>query len=149
MVAKALIVYLLTAFFGLQVLLACGSFAMDVPWLTYQPPHWRTLLIYGCGAAYIGYLCWRQSPRARFATYVFLSVDIVRAVRGDHWLTVVIDLVVLSLMQLPSFRAVYPALRPREWRGFRRSQPTSPKPGQHHASACEPLPNSRGTAMQP
>jgi len=42
--AKAPAVHMLTAFFGLQVVLACGSFAMGLPWLTYQPPYWRTLL---------------------------------------------------------------------------------------------------------
>jgi hypothetical protein len=124
--AQAPAVYVLTAFFGLQVVLASGSFAMGLPWLTYQPPYWRTLLIYGCGAAYIGYLCWRQSPRARFAAYVFLSVDIIRAVRGSHWATVVIDLMVLSVMQLPSVRAVYPSIRPRQLRAHRGPRPTSP-----------------------
>ena len=123
---KAPAVYLLTAFFGLQVVLSSASFLLGLPWLTYQPPYWRTLLIYACGAAYIGVLCWREAPRARFAAYVFLSVDIVRAVRGSHWVTVVIDLVVLSLMQLPSVRAVYPSIRPHQWRGRRASQPTSP-----------------------
>jgi hypothetical protein len=122
--AKAPAVYVLTAFFGLQVVLASSSVAMGLPWLTYQPPYWRTLLIYGCGTTYIAYLCWRQSSRARFAAYVFLSVDIVRAARGSHWLMIVIDLVVLSLMQLPSVRAVYPSLRPLERRGLRGSQPT-------------------------
>jgi len=147
--AKAPAVYVLTAFFGLQVVLASGSYAIGLPWLTYQPPYWRTLLIYGCGAAYIGYLCWRQSPRARFAAYVFLSVDIVRAVRGSHWLTVVIDLVVLSILQLPSVRAVYPSIRPRERRGLRGSQPTLPRHEGHSPQACERLPNSRGATMQP
>jgi len=147
--AKAPAVHMLTAFFGLQVVLASGSFAMGLPWLTYQPPYWRTLLIYGGGAAYIDSLCWWQSPRARFAAYIFLSVDIVRAVRGSHWLTVVIDLVVLSLMQLPAVRAVYPSIRPRERRGLRGSQPTSLIHGRHSPHAHERLPNSRGAAMQP
>ena len=147
--AKAPAVYVLTAFFGLQVVLASGSIAMGLPWLTYQPPYWRTLLIYGCGATYIGYLCWRQSPRARFAAYVFLSVDIVRAVRGSHWLTVVIDLVVLSILQLPSVRAVYPSIRPRERRGLRSPQPTLPIHEGHSPQAREQLPNSRGATMQP
>jgi hypothetical protein len=147
--AKAPAVYVLTAFFGLQVVLASGSFAMGLSWLTYQPPYWRTLLIYGCGAAYIGYLCWRQSPRARFAAYVFLSVDIIRALRGSHWLTVVIDLVVLSILQLPSVRAVYPSIRSRERRGLRSPQPTLPRLEGRSSQACERLPNSRSAAMQP
>ena len=147
--AKAPVVYVLTAFFGLQVVLASGSFALGLPWLTYQPPYWRTLLIYGCGTAYIGALCWQQSPRARFASYVFLTVDIVRAVRGNHWLTVVIDLVVLSIMQLPSMRAVYPSIRPHEHRGRRGLQPTSPMPGRLNPHGGEQPPNVRGVATPP
>jgi hypothetical protein len=140
--------YVLTAFFGLQVVLASSSAALGLPWLTYQPPYWRTLLIYGCGATYIGYLCWQQSPRARFAAYVFLSVDIVRALRGSHWLTVVIDLVVLSFMQLPSVRAIYPSIRPRKRRGLRDLQQTSPIHGDHSLQAREPQPQRRGATMQ-
>jgi hypothetical protein len=147
--ARVLAVYVLTGFFGFQVVLASSSFAMGLPWLTYQPPYWRTLLIYGCGAAYIGYLCWRQSPRARFAAYIFSSLDVVRAVRGSHWLTVVIDLVVLSIMQLPSVRAVYPSIPPPERRDLCGSQRTARISRRHSPHACEQLPNSRGAAMQP
>jgi hypothetical protein len=146
---KAPAVYMLTAFFGLQVVLSSGSFLLGQPWLTYQPPYWRMLLIYVCGAGYIGVLCWRESPRARFAAYVFLSVDIVRAMRGSHWVTVVINLVVLSLMQLPAVRAVYPSIRPHERRGRHSSPPTSPV--QRHLSlhAHGQPPNDRGAATQP
>jgi hypothetical protein len=145
--AKAPAVYVLTAFFGLQVVLASGSSALGLPWLTYQPPYWRTLLIYGCGAAYVGYLCWRQSPRARFAAYVFLTVDIIRAVRGSHWGTVVIDLVVLSVMQLPSVRATYPSIRPRQLGGRRGALPALPVNGRLSPQGGEPPTNGRGTAM--
>lgn len=105
-------VYVLTTFFGLQVGFAGGGFLLGLPFLNYQPPYWRTLLIYGCGAAYIAYLCWRQSPRARFAAYIFLSVDVMRAIRGSLWWTVLIDLAVIIVMQTPTFRAVYPPIRP-------------------------------------
>jgi hypothetical protein len=105
-------VYVLTAFFGLQVVFASSSVLLGLPFLTYQPPYWRTLLIYGGGAAYIAYLCWRRSPRARFAAYIFLSVDVLRAVRGSHWWTVLIDVAVIIAMQTPAFRAVYPPVRP-------------------------------------
>jgi hypothetical protein len=48
-------VYGLTAFIGLQVVFASSSVLLGLPFLTYQPPHWRTLLIYGGGAAYVTY----------------------------------------------------------------------------------------------
>jgi hypothetical protein len=110
--AKAPVVCVLTTFFGLRGVLASVSFALSLPWLTYQPLYWGMLLIYGCGTAYTGYLCWRQSPRARFAAYIFLSVDVMRVIRGSHWLTVLIDLAVIIVMQTPTFRAVYPPIRP-------------------------------------
>ncbi|MGH8066132.1 MAG: hypothetical protein ACRERE_13055 [Candidatus Entotheonellia bacterium] len=147
--ARAPVVYGLTAFFGLRGVLASVSFALGLPWLTYQPPYWRTLLIYGCGAAYIGYLCWRQSPRARFAAYVFLTVDIIRAGRGNHWGTVVIDLVVLSILQLPWVRAVYPSIRPRQLRGRRGSRATSPVNGRPNPHGGEQPTNGHGAAMHP
>lgn len=109
---QSVAVSVLTAFFGLQVGLASSSALLGLPFLTYQPPYWRTLLIYGCGAGYIAYLCWQQSPRARFAAYIFLSVDVLRAVRGNHWWTVLIDLALIIAMQTPTFRAIYPPIRP-------------------------------------
>jgi hypothetical protein len=140
-------VYIMTAFFGLQVMLASGSFALGLPWLTFQPPYWRTLLIYGGGAAYIAYLCWRRSPRTRFAAYVFLTVDLIRAMRGSHWEMVLIDLVVLSAMQLPMFRAVYPSIHPGNLRG-RRSAPQAMSVNGHLSphGGEQPM-NGRGRAM--
>jgi hypothetical protein len=143
---NALAVYVLTAFFGLQVVLAGSSFALGLPFLTYQPPYWRTLLIYGCGAAYIGYLCWRQSPRARFGAYVFLTVDTMRAVRGSHWWTVLIDLAVIIAMQMPAFRAIYPPIRPGKLRQRRRPQ-TTPMSSALNPHDPEPSTNGHGRAM--
>jgi hypothetical protein len=145
--AKPSAVYVLTAFFGLQMVLASGSFALGRAWLTYQPPYWRTLLIYGWGAGYIGYLCWRQSPRARFSAYIFLTADMSRGVRGSHWATVVIDLMVLSVMQLPALRAIYPALRPWERYSRRGASPASPARGRLGPPGGEQPSNDRGPPM--
>jgi hypothetical protein len=126
---KPPVVLCLVAFWGLQAALALASVALGYPFLNYQPPYWRTLLIYGCGAPYLGYLCWRQAPRARFAVYVFLSVDLVRASRGGHWGSLLITLACLIAVQLPVFRAAYPSIHPRDVgmrlrRVARRSAPT-------------------------
>jgi len=102
------------AFCGMQAVLAIASVALGHPFLNYQPPYWRTLLIYGCGAPYLGYLCWRQVPRARFAVYVFLSVDLVRSMRGSHWGSLLVTLALLTAMQLPAWRVAYPSIQPRE-----------------------------------
>jgi hypothetical protein len=124
----------LVAFCGLQAVLAIASVSLGYPFLNYQPPYWRTLLIYGCGAPYVGYLCWRQAPRARFAIYVFLSVDVLRAIRGGHWGGLLISLTPIIAMQLPAWRAAYPAIQPRDVgrrlrRVVRRPVPPDSQPG--------------------
>lgn len=111
---KPLAVLLMSAFFGIQVVMAAGSLAFGLPFLNDHPPYWRTLLIYGCGAPYVGYLCWRQSPRARFAAYIFLTVDLLRAIRGGQWWAVPLDLAMILSMQMRAFRAAYPAIRPAD-----------------------------------
>jgi hypothetical protein len=141
------VVFVLTAFFGSQIVLVSSSFVLGRPFLTYQPPYWRALLIYGCSAAYIGYLCWRPSPRARFATYIFLTVDLFRALRGSHWATVLIDVAMIGLMQLPAFRAVYPSIHPGDPRGRRRSPQAMPAHGHLGPRGGEQPTNGRGRAM--
>jgi hypothetical protein len=141
-------VLFMAAFFALQAILAGSSFIFDWPFLTYQPPYWRLLLIYGCGASYVSYLCWRQSPRARFAAYIFLSVDVIRAIRGNYWWTAIIALAVIGIMQLPAFRAVYPSVRPaRLWRRQRSPFPT-PVNGQRDPRGGEQPANGRGRVIQ-
>jgi hypothetical protein len=139
----------LTTFFGLQVMLASSSFALGLPFLTYQPPYWRTLLVYGCGAVNLGYLCWRQSPRARFAVYVFLSVDVIRALRGSHWWTILIDLAVVTTMQMPAFCSAYPRIRPGDVRGRHRASQAAPVYGRLNPQEGEPPTSGRGRASSP
>ncbi len=142
-------VLVLTAFFGLHVVGAIGSLALGTPFLVYQPPYWRMLLIYGGGAAYVGYLCWRRLPRARFAVYVFLTVDVIRAIRGQHGWVILIDLALLMAMQLPVFRAVYPAIRPTSFKPCRRLQPDlwrNGRPGPSNGS--RPSADGRGHVIR-
>lgn len=120
MAGKSASVLFLTTFFGLLVVAALGSLTLGLPFPTPQTPYWRTLLIYGGIASYVGYLCWHQSPRARFATYLFLTLDAIQAIRGGHWWTISINLTLILIMQLPAFRAVYPSIQPAHF--MRRHQ---------------------------
>jgi hypothetical protein len=45
----------LTAFFGLQVFTTLGRLALGGVFLAQHQPNWRAFLMYGSGAAYIGY----------------------------------------------------------------------------------------------
>jgi hypothetical protein len=130
-------VLMLAAFFGAQAVGAVGSALLSTPFLTYQPPYWRTLLLYGGGGLYVGYLCWRRAPRARFAAYVFLSVDVIRAVRGGHWWAAAIDLAIVLSLQTPAFRRIYPAVRPAHFLRRRRARPSPPDHAPPHPSQAD------------
>jgi hypothetical protein len=128
----------LVTFFALQAVLAIVSVALGRSFLNYQLPYWRTVLIYGCGAPYLGYLCWRQVPRARFAVYVFLSVDLVRSMRGGHWGSLLLTLALLIAMQRPGWRAAYPSIHPREIGRRLRRVARRPAPTDNQRGAMPP-----------
>ena len=73
-------------------------------------------LVYGLAAPYVALLLWRRHPRARFAAYVFLSHETVRAAHFRHGDAVAVALLGVVLLQLPSARRWAPSLRPAEIR---------------------------------
>lgn len=129
MAGKSAPVLFLTTFFGLHVVAALGSVTLGLPFPTPHTSYWRMLLIYGGIASYVGYLCWHRSPRARFATYLFLTLDAIQAIRGGHWWTLSINLTLILIMQLPAFRAVYPSIQPAHFIRRRRSRQDLPAHG--------------------
>jgi hypothetical protein len=88
---------------GLRIL----NFAPDRPW------NW---LAYGLAAPYVATLLWRRHPRARFASYVFLSHETLRGAHFHHRSAVVVAVAWVLLLQLPSARRWAPSLRPVEIR---------------------------------
>lgn len=144
-------VVLLTAFFGGRAAWALASLGLILPGLWEGPSPWRILLIYGCAGGYIAYLCWRQAHRTRFSAYVFLSVDLVRAVHWGWWWTALMDLAVIGAMQLPGLRAAYPSVRPTLLTERLRRRPASRQrskglPGSNGGS---PPSNGRGRILRP
>jgi len=109
---------------GLRV----GNFAPDRPW---------NYLAYGLAAPYVAWLVWQRRPRARFATYVFLTHETVRGLHFHRRDAVAVAMLWVLLLQLPAARRWMPSLRPSEmrerWRrslmgaaGTPRQEPTSP-----------------------
>lgn len=90
-----------------------------VPWMNYGPPLWPALPAYGAAAPYVGFLLWRRSPRARLATYVFLTFDVLRSARVSHWLPLAIDIVIVLYLQTPAMRRLYPSMWSRRSRMLR------------------------------
>ena len=71
------------------------------------------------GAA-VGWLLWRQHPRARFAAYVFLSAVGLRGVIGRNWATFCFAMALLVLLQTPAAQRAWPRLT---WRWPRHPRP--------------------------
>jgi hypothetical protein len=88
---------------GLRLL----NFAPDRPW---------NYLAYGLAAPYVAFLLWRRHPRARFATYIFLSHETVRGLHFHHGSAVAVAVLGVAFLQLPSARRWAPSLRPAEIR---------------------------------
>jgi hypothetical protein len=80
---------------------------------------WVSIIAYGFASPGAAYLLSRRRPRARSATYILLTFDIVRSVRLGHWLPLAIALAILLYMQTAAMRELYPSMfhRMRQWRG--------------------------------
>ncbi|MEE9202684.1 MAG: radical SAM protein, partial [Dehalococcoidia bacterium] len=92
------------------VLLAAAHF-WGVEFLNFGALGWRPVLIYGVGAPFVGYLFLIRSPRARFAAYVFLTLDILRSLAAAHFLPLALDSALLLYLQTSGMRRAYPPLR--------------------------------------
>jgi hypothetical protein len=96
---------------ALQALALAG-----LPVLNFSPGHAWNYLAYGLAAPSVGLLLWRRHPRARFAAYVFLTLEAWRGVHLRHWPAVWLALAWIALLQLPSARRDAPSVRPAEVR---------------------------------
>jgi hypothetical protein len=68
-------------------------------------------------------------------------------VRGSHGATALIDLAMLSVMQLPALRAAYPSIRPGHLRGNRGIRQATPVNGHRSPHGGEQPTNGRGATM--
>jgi hypothetical protein len=84
---------------GLRV----GNVAPDRAW---------NYVAYGLAAPYVAWLVWRRHPRARFASYVFLSHEAVRGLHGRHWDAVAVAALWVLALQLPAARRWMPSVDP-------------------------------------
>ena len=85
-------------------------------------PHWLSYAVYILVAPLVGYLLWTGHPRARFAVYLFLSLELFRGLRFRHWDAVAFALVVIALLQTPGARRFCPSIRSAELRARLRKR---------------------------
>ena len=108
--------------FGLSILtvallaspmIHAGALLSRTRWLNFGSLRLWDAFVYFLIAPIVGVLMLRRHERARFSVYVFLSCEILRAVR-IHSLTLgLIALGFLVYLQLPASRRYHPPIDPR------------------------------------
>ena len=82
--------------------------------LGYRPHSTAGWIIHGFLSPMFGWLVVRRHPRARLATYVFLSREIIRAVVAVNVAGMAIAIAVIVYMQLPGVRRALPSIVARD-----------------------------------
>jgi hypothetical protein len=95
------VIHLLALFFDTRWL----NFGSHLPWDAF---------VYFVIAPVVGALMLRRHERARFSVYVFLSCEILRAIRIHSWLLGLLSAISILYLQLPAARRFHPSVDPRK-----------------------------------
>jgi hypothetical protein len=91
-----------------------GALLLHTRWLNFGSVRLWDAFVYFLIAPIVGALMLRRHERARFSAYVFLSCEILRAVRIDSLALGLIAVGFLVYLQLPSSRRFHPSVDPRK-----------------------------------
>jgi hypothetical protein len=83
-------------------------------WLNFGSHHPWDAFVYFIIAPVVGTLMLRRHERARFSVYVFLSCEILRAIRIHSWLLGLLAAVSILYLQFPAARRFHPSVDPRK-----------------------------------
>ena len=86
----------------------------DARWLNFGSHQPWDAFVYFVIAPMVGALMLRRHERARFSVYVFLSCEILRAIRIHSGLLGLLAVVSILYLQLPAARRFHPAVDPRK-----------------------------------
>jgi hypothetical protein len=104
---------LICIYFFLAAFLQVYAYHKGMEILNYGAPSIRNFVIY-CGFSPLaGYLMWTGRRRARFAAYVFLTMEIVRSIRWGHPLPLLIAVIFILTLQTGRMREAYPSMLKR------------------------------------
>lgn len=97
-----------------ESLVIVAYFALRPVWLLlWAEPSTRNIIIYGVVAPLIGALLATTHRRARFASYVFLTMELLRSYRAESLTMGAVAIGVLLVLQLPRMRALWPSVDSR------------------------------------
>jgi len=83
-------------------------------WLNFGSHHPWDGFVYFVIAPVVGTLMLRRHERARFSAYVFLSCEILRAIRIHSWPLALLSVASILYLQLPPARRFHPMVDPRK-----------------------------------
>jgi hypothetical protein len=83
-------------------------------WLNFGSHHAWDAFVYFVIAPVVGALMLRRHERARFSVYVFLSCEILRAIRIHSGLLGLLAAGAILYLQLPAARRFHPSVDPRK-----------------------------------
>jgi hypothetical protein len=83
-------------------------------WLNFGSYHLWDGFVYFIIAPVVGALMLRHHERARFSVYVFLSCEILRAIRIHSGLLALLAGVSILYLQVPAARRFHPSVDPRQ-----------------------------------
>ena len=86
----------------------------DTRWLNFGSHQLWDAFVYFIIAPVVGGLMLRRHERARFSVYVFLSCEILRAIRIHSLLLGVLAAASIVYLQLPAARRFHPSVDPRK-----------------------------------
>jgi len=105
--------WLLSAILMASPVIHGASLLLGQHWLNYGSPRIWDAFVYFLIAPFVGILMLRRYERARFSVYVFLSCEIVRAIRIESLALGMLSLAAILYLQLPAARRYHPSVDPR------------------------------------
>jgi hypothetical protein len=99
---------------------------LDRRWLNFGSHQPWDAFVYFIIAPVVGALMLRRHERARFSVYVFLSCEILRAIRIHSVLLGLLAAISILYLQLPAARRFHPAVDPRKVMARLRFRPPTP-----------------------
>ena len=118
--------WLLTIVLLSSPVLHLSALYFDRRWLNFGSRLPWDAFVYFVIAPVVGTLMLRRHERARFSVYVFLSCEILRAIRIHSWLLGLLSATAILYLQLPAARRFHPSVDPRKVMArLRVGRPTS------------------------
>jgi hypothetical protein len=106
--------WLLTALLLASPAIHFLALLLERRWLNFGSHHPWDGVVYFVIAPVVGTLMLRRHERARFSVYVFLSCEIVRAIRIHSWPLGLGAAASILYLQLPAARRFHPMVDPRK-----------------------------------